>query len=166
MRTFNTFDTFRTAILVLVSVTASAQQATNDAVLVERLQQASAAISNGQLPQAESLLQSVLTNAPRDPDATNLLGVVRAQQHRNVEAEKLFRRVLTIAPTHVGAHVNLAELYLTTNRTQEAFQLLLIAHKLAPQRPDVNLRLATIYEGKNQYQVGTGLLTTHFAYGC
>lgn len=145
-------------VLFILNTNTLAQNRADDSALIQRLQDASTSISTGQLQQAESILQSILTNSPRDPDGINLLGVVRAKQQRNVEAEKLFRRALSVAPTHVGAHVNLAELYLTTNRSNEAFQLLLNAHKVAPQRPDVNFRLATIYETKKQYQTALDYL--------
>ena len=82
---------------------------------------------------------------PRDADALNLLGVVRARQHRSSEAKRLFLRALATAPSHVGAHINLGELYLTTSRAQAALRYLLAAHKLSPQRVDINLKLAEAY---------------------
>ncbi|PWT96056.1 MAG: hypothetical protein C5B55_00530, partial [Blastocatellia bacterium] len=119
---------------------------------LERLQEAATAISQGQLVKAESLLDPILQASPRDADALNLLGVVRAQQHKNIEAEQLFRRALTSSPNHVGAHVNLAQLYSTTGRTREALPILLAAYKLAPERADVNLGLAAIYESSQDYE--------------
>ena len=89
---------------------------------------------------------------PNDPDALNLLGVVRAKQNRPAEAEQLFRRALARSPAHVSAHINLGELLLTTNRSQEAMVILLRAHKLAPTRPDINLNLGRLYLEKNNYQ--------------
>src|SRR4051812_9912796 len=48
--------------------------------VVSRLRQAAEAVGDGRLAQAEELLDSVLSSSPRDADALNLLGVVRAQQ--------------------------------------------------------------------------------------
>jgi tetratricopeptide (TPR) repeat protein len=140
------------AILLLLTILTlfPAQAHTQDAN-TSSLQRAVTAISEGQLPQAEATLNSILAVTPRDPDALNLLGVVRAQQQRNAEAESLFRRALAVAPSHVGAHVNLGELYFTTGRTQQAIQILTAAYKLAPERPDVNLHLATIYESRGEH---------------
>jgi tetratricopeptide (TPR) repeat protein len=140
-------------LIVFCSTVAAQQTRTTDreAVKLERLEQAVAMIREGRLPQAESLLNSVLSVAPRDPDALNLLGVMRAQQRRTGEAEQLFRRAIVAAPTHLGAQRNLAELYLTTQRPRQALPLLLAAHKLAPDRPDINLSLATIYESNQEY---------------
>lgn len=119
---------------------------------MDQLRQAVTAISAGQLSTAEAILTAMLSKSPRDPDALNLLGVVRAQQKRTTEAENLFRRTLAVAPGHIGAHVNLGELYFTTGRANQAFQILSVAFKLAPDRPDVNFRLATIYESRGDHQ--------------
>jgi len=45
---------------------------------------------------------------PNDPDALNLLGVVRAKRNRPAEAERLFRRALARSPTHVSAAIRKA----------------------------------------------------------
>jgi Flp pilus assembly protein TadD len=99
-----------------------------------RLEEAVAAIGGGALPKAEALLNSVLAGAPRDADALNLLGVVRAQQQRAAEAERLFRRAIAARPAHVGAHINLGELLITAGREKEAVDVLLAAERLAPGR--------------------------------
>jgi tetratricopeptide (TPR) repeat protein len=127
---------------------ATAQSRVEEARLLE---DAVAAISAGRLPQAESALNSLLSRSPNDPDALNLLGVVRAQQQLPDEAEKLFLRAITAAPKHLSAHINLGELYFTTSKTQQALQTLLVAHRLSPTRPDVNLRLGAIYEGRREF---------------
>src|SRR6185369_6908663 len=98
--------------IVILVVVAGAQAQTGDANLV-RLNEAAQAISEGQLPRAERLLNSVLTALPNDADALNLLGVVRAKQNRKTEAERLFRRALASSPIHLGAHINLSELLTT-----------------------------------------------------
>jgi tetratricopeptide (TPR) repeat protein len=141
-------------LLLLSCSTVAAQPQKNtdrEAVKLRRLEQTVALIREGRLTQAEGLINSVLSGAPRDPDALNLLGVVRAQQQRTSDAEQLFRRAIVAAPTHFGAHRNLAELYLTTGRPQQALPILLAAHKLAPDRPDINLNLATVYESQRDY---------------
>src|SRR5687767_10154213 len=99
---------------------------------LSRLAEAVEAISQGRLRKAESLLNSVLAVSPRDPDALNLLGVVRAQEQKPAEAERLFRLALAASATHIGAHVNLGKLLLTMSRTSEALQIFLAAHRLAP----------------------------------
>src|SRR5688500_499982 len=122
-------------MLLAIAPILQAQTADGD-VNLRRLAEAIEAIGGDDLPRAEQLLDSVLASLPNDPDARNLLGVVRAKQNRPAEAEQLFRRALARSPAHVSAHINLGELLLTTNRSQEAMVVLLRAHKLAPTRPD------------------------------
>lgn len=62
--------------------------------------QAGKAISQGDLPAAERLLNAVLAESPGDADALNLLGIVRAQEQNTVEAERLFRLARAAAPTY------------------------------------------------------------------
>ena len=117
-----------------------------------RLAEAAEAIGQGDLSAAESLLNSVLVASPRDADALNLLGVVRAQEKNSVEAERMFRLAREVAPTHVGVQLNLGKLLLNTNRTSEALQILQAAHRLAPDRADINLQLATLHANAGDYQ--------------
>jgi len=137
------------AILLAINITTYGQADSNR----DQLQQAVTEISQGRLSQAESILNSVLASHPRNADALNLLGVVRAQQQRPAMAEDLFRRALSASPTHVGAHLNLGELLLTTNRTAEALPVLLKGHALAPQHPQINIALARLYEQQEKYDL-------------
>ena len=139
-------------LLLLVAVPTSLAQTGSNDINLKRLAAAVEAISQGQLPKAENLLKSVLASAPRDADALNLLGVVRAQEQKPAEAERLFRRALVSSTTHVGAHVNLGELLRTQNRDSEALPILQEAHRLAPTRPDINLNLAKLFADSGDYQ--------------
>ncbi|MCM3874325.1 MAG: tetratricopeptide repeat protein, partial [Pyrinomonadaceae bacterium] len=139
-------------ILLIVVPSGQAQTAKISDVNLNRLTEAAKAIGLGQLPKAESLLKSVLATSPKDADALNLLGVVRAQEQKLADAERLFRLALAASPTHVGAHVNLGELLLTMNRTSEAAPILRTAHQLAPERADVNLNLAKLSADTGDYQ--------------
>ena len=125
---------------------------------LERLTEAAQAISDGQLPRAEQLLNSVLAIERNDADALNLLGVVRAKQNRKTEAERLFRRALASSPSHLGAHINLSELLTTTNRSADALPILLGAHKLAPARSEITLKLAMLYADQRNYPQALQLL--------
>lgn len=140
------------ALLLALSSIVHAQSRNGRDVNPDRLAEAVNAISQGELAQADALLNSILTASPKDADALNLLGVVRAKQDRAPEAERLFRHALANFPGHLGAHINLGELLLTTNRAEEAMQVLLRAHKLAPDRPAINSSLATLYADKADYQ--------------
>src|ERR1051325_6646018 len=139
-------------ILLASAPAASAQTARGGQLNLRRLEQAAAALGAGGLQRAESLLDAVLAAAPRDADALNLLGVVRARQQRGAEAEQLFRRALAAEPTHLGAHVNLGELLVTTGRDGEALDVLLAAQRLAPERPDINVKLASLYAARGEHE--------------
>ena len=138
-------------VILLAIVPILQAQTTNGDINLNRLADAIKAINGDELPHAERLLNSVLAALPEDPDALNLLGVIRAKQNRPAEAERLFRRALARSPTHISAHNNLSELLLTTNRSPEAMVILLRAHKLEPNRPEINLKLARLYLEKNNY---------------
>lgn len=145
---------FASAVVVLVLAIAPmlhAQTPTSD-INLSRLAEAVKAINESRLAPAEELLNSVLKTSPSDPDALNLLGVVRAKQSRITEAERLFRRALARSPAHLSAHINLGELLLNNNRPAEAMPILLRAHKLAPDRPEINLNLARLYANKDLHQ--------------
>src|SRR5215203_514007 len=130
--------TFRHVLLLFVlasTATALSAQTRGEQLTLSRLEQAAAVLGAGELRRAESLLSAVLAASPRDADALNLLGVLRARQQRGAEAERLFRRALAAEPSHLGAHVNLGELLVMAGRAGEALDLLLAAHRLAPDRP-------------------------------
>src|SRR5215207_10295450 len=139
-------------LLLLSSASAPRAQTRGERLNLRRLEQAAAALVAGELQRAEALLGAVLAAAPRDADALNLLGVVRARQQRGAEAERLFRRALDADPSHLGAHVNLGELLLVSGRVGEAHDVLLAAHRLAPDRPDVNTKLASLYGGRGEHE--------------
>jgi tetratricopeptide (TPR) repeat protein len=130
---------------------ANAQTANESPAIISRIEGAVELIRNGKVSAAEISLTSILAESPRNANALNLLGVVRAKQERPAEAERLFQRALNSSPTHIGAHINLAELFLATDRAQLALPVLLSAHKLAPDRSDINLKLAALYSGRREY---------------
>ena len=139
-------------LVLLVAVPSTAQTPNSPDTNLSPLAEAAKAISQGDLRAAESLLNSLLAESPRDADALNLLGVVRAQEKNPVEAERLFRAARASAPTHVGVQINLGKLLLTMNRTPEALQIFQSAHQLAPERTDINLHLATLLANSRDYQ--------------
>src|SRR5690349_16919671 len=140
------------AVVLLLAISPVVAQTINGDVNLNRLTEAASAIGDNQLQRAEEILNAVLAMSPRDADALNLLGVVRAKQNRPAEAERLFRRAISSLPSHISAHINLAELLLSNNKATEALPLLLRAHKLAPERAEINLNLATIYSSQGNYE--------------
>jgi len=72
----------------------STEQHSNPALLRE----AAKAISAGDLQLAEVELRTILETSPRDYRALNFMGIVRAQQKREVEAEGFFKQVRVRRP--------------------------------------------------------------------
>jgi tetratricopeptide (TPR) repeat protein len=139
------------ALLALFLIVPLAAQSSDEASL-RRLQNAAQAIAANKLTDAEAMLTTVLSDRPRDADALNLLGVVRAQQQRPMEAERLFRKALTISSSHLGAHLNLSELYLTTGRPRLALPVLLAGYRLSPRHIGINLKLGELYGNIGNHQ--------------
>ena len=119
---------------------------------LNRLQRAAEMIRKGQLGSAEAELDAVLKEAPREANALNLLGVVRAQQQRGSEAESLFLRAIEINKSLLGAYLNVGQLYLDSGKTDRALWAYGEAVKLSPDSPNINFTLASLYEEKREYE--------------
>ncbi|MCA1605265.1 MAG: tetratricopeptide repeat protein, partial [Acidobacteria bacterium] len=129
----------------------SSPGASQTQTLYDRLELAGSLIAQQQLARAEAELGAVLRARPRDPNALNLLGVVRAQQRRRREAEQLFLRAIKESPSLVGAYVNLGQLYVEAERKDRALWAFGQAANLAPERRDINYSLAALYEERRNY---------------
>lgn len=136
--------------LSLVLASAGTIRAQNNPTL-NRLQRAAELIRKGQLSSAEAELDAVLKQVPREANALNLLGVIRAQQHRASEAENLFLRAIETNKALLGAYLNVGRLYLDLGKPDRALWAFTEAVKLAPDSPDINFNLASLYEGKREY---------------
>lgn len=113
----------------------------------EQLERAAALIGEGRLEQAEAALSRLLAATPRDANALNLLGVVRARQGRAGEAEELFRRAVEASPSLVPAHVNLARALAVRGDLDAAAASARAALALDPSREDAVSILAGIAAG-------------------
>ena len=116
-----------------------------------RLERVAEMIRQGQLARAEAELEDVLRTQSHDGNALNLLGVVRAQQRREVEAEQLFLRAIKESPRLVGPYVNLGRLYSDKHQPERSLWAYTEAGKLAPDRADINYNLAVIYEERHDF---------------
>src|SRR5215204_2405263 len=86
----------------------------------DHLQRAADLISKGELRRAEAELNFVCKREPREANALNLLGVIRAQQDRPREAEQLFLRAIEANKSLFGAYLNLSQLYLQKGEPKRA----------------------------------------------
>lgn len=87
---------------------------------VERLEQVASLISENKTTEAEKQLTLILRSQPNQPVALNLLGTIRAMQHRLAEAETFFTRAIDNNPRFAGARMNLAYLYLEKREPAKA----------------------------------------------
>jgi len=122
-------------MLVLGVVPAFAQTAPLSADVVA-LRDAAQDLASGNLATAETKLQAILKEHPDEPRALDLLGIVRAQQHRDEEAEQVFQKVIAQAPQIASAHVNLGLLYAQTSREEQAIAQFHEALRIEPGRTD------------------------------
>lgn len=146
-------------VFLLWGGTAFSQLATKTVSAFSLLQEASRLIAAGRLKKAETTLNEILKADPKEYQAWNLLGVVRAEQGRQQEAEQLFQKAVQGDSRITGAHVNLGLLYLQTGHPKDAAGQFEQALKLEPDRKDIQKHLVqalqveasgAIKEGNNQ----------------
>lgn len=100
--------------------------------IVETLQQGIAAHRDGRLDEAERLYGEVLATSPRNANAHNLLGTIRAQQGRFEEAVSCFRLATQSADGHAEFHRNLGHALRRAGRSGEAIESYRRALELTP----------------------------------
>ncbi|MGH6872850.1 MAG: tetratricopeptide repeat protein [Rhizomicrobium sp.] len=106
--------------------------ATPTASLSSVIHQALALINREDLFGAEQLLQIVLAAQPENPDALQLLALVRRGQGQIAEAEELLRRSLAANPAQPHVHNNLGNLLMAERRYAEAIAAQQEAIRLKP----------------------------------
>jgi tetratricopeptide (TPR) repeat protein len=109
------------------------------------LKDAAQSIAAGDLKRAESALNVVLATAPDDFRGLNLLGIVRAEQQREIDAEKLFKRAIAIKPDFASAHVSLGMLFVQMSRGDEAAAQFQEALRLDDHRDDARAALVKLW---------------------
>jgi Flp pilus assembly protein TadD len=106
--------------------------------------QAVQSVRLGQLGAAEAMLRRVLGAARNEPDALQLLGLVRAEQGQLVEAEALYRRSLSVKPKQPHVQANLGRLLIATGRSADAIAPLRAAVRARPDLSDTYFMLAQV----------------------
>jgi tetratricopeptide (TPR) repeat protein len=142
---------FVALLTIFVGSTAAVAQVGD---LVPRLEHAAGLISDNHIDEAEQELATILKAAPNEPTALNLLGTVRAQQHRFNEAETLFYRALRGDNRFVGPHMNLAYLYTLTGQPKKTILELREVLRLDPRNTEALDRLARLHLAQGQIDEG------------
>ncbi len=143
------------AFLLAASLLSPAQKS---AEVASRLAQASRALEEGDLPAAEQMLTQVLNSAPENATALNMMGVVRAQQHRPEEAQELFERAIRANPKLAGPYGNLGVLYRNRNENERAMEMLQKAAQLSPQDSRVLYNLALLHGERGEVDAAVSRL--------
>ena len=100
----------------------------------------------GDLARAEALYREILRQAPDDPDAHHLLGLIAHQTGHHEAAVRLIEQAIRGKPDFAGAYSNLALAYRETGRLDEALAAARRGVALAPRDLAARLNLGTVYE--------------------
>ena len=100
---------------------------------------------------AAALLQDLLSLHPEQPDALQLLGIIRRMQGQNREAEDLYRRSLKANPRQPFVHHNLGNLLATENRLDEAVEEQRAAIKQKQDYLEAHHALGSLYFRKGAF---------------
>jgi uncharacterized protein (TIGR02466 family) len=124
----------------------------SDQQTVSLLRQALARLDANELVQAETLLQQILEGRPKEPDALQLMGLVRRAQNRTAEAEDFYRRSLAERPEQPHVHHNLGSLLVFLDRHDEALASLNEALRQKPNYVEALLNLGKAHAGLGQHE--------------
>jgi tetratricopeptide (TPR) repeat protein len=102
----------------------------------QSLKKAAECLSAGDLAQAQSLLQLVLSENDKDPDGLHLMGLVGLEAGRYPAAVSLIESALSLRPLDSGFHSNCGEAYRRIGNLDRALQELQRALELNPQNAD------------------------------
>jgi predicted Zn-dependent protease len=86
----------------------------------EDLARASALAEAGHYAAAIVLLEILVNDEPKDPDALSLLGYSLRKSGSPTRAEHFYRRALQVDPDHLGANQYLGELYVELGDLDQA----------------------------------------------
>ncbi len=106
-------------------------------------------LNRGEYAEAERLLLELA--ALSNPDALQLLGVLRGLQGRETEAEDFYRKSLMLRPQQPQVHHNLANLLRSQGRLDESIAALREAIELKPNYAEAHLSLALTQSAKGDH---------------
>ncbi|MDD5030641.1 MAG: tetratricopeptide repeat protein [Rhodoferax sp.] len=114
------------------------------------LQQAISLHQAGQLSQAGTLYQQILTLEPQQPDALHLLGLIEHQQGHSDQALAHIRQAIQMRPGDAMFCFNLANMQFDLGQLDEAAALYQQTAQLAPASIDALLGLAVVYRAQGK----------------
>jgi len=117
------------------------QTAMSDKEALALLQQALGHLQRDQAMETEAALTAILKARPADPDALQLMGVLRRGQGQLEESEQFYRKALGANPALPQVHFNLANLLRAMGRLDEAIAEHREAVRLKPNYVEAHLNL-------------------------
>jgi len=128
-----------------------ATPAMTDSQVQSLLQRALAHLQRNQGAEAEAVLGQILAQRSDEPNALQLLGVIRRMQGRNGEAEELYRRSLAVKADQPQVHHNLGNLLAVLARFDEAIAEQHEAVRLKPNYVEAHLNLGLAHSAKGEH---------------
>jgi tetratricopeptide (TPR) repeat protein len=116
--------------------------------LRRRMQRALDHMNRGEAVQAEAILTQILAADPDEPDALQLLGLLRRGVARFAEAEELYRRSLALKPDQPQVHHNLANMLIHLGRVDEAIAEQRAAIAFKPNYAEAHLNLGQALQAR------------------
>ncbi|MCP5156029.1 MAG: tetratricopeptide repeat protein [Ectothiorhodospiraceae bacterium] len=120
----------RLLLCLLAPLVALPSQAQSVPGADERVEQAKRMVADGQLREAQALVEALLVEAPDHTDALLLKGVVLTRRGRAAEAIEVFEQLTREAPNLAEPYNNLAVLHAASGRYEEARRALTRAVEL------------------------------------
>lgn len=106
----------------------------------------------GQLGEAETIYQQILSSAPNHPDALHLLGMVAHQRGQHDVAVEWIRRAVTVNPSVPMYHGNLGNALKSLGRLDEAIESYRRALELKPDFADAIGNLGTCLQAQSKFE--------------
>lgn len=125
--------------------------------------QAVALHREGRLDEAAQIYLEILSKAPKNFDATHLLGVVALQQDKFEVAQRLIKAALETDPQDVAAIGNLGTSYMRDGQLEIAYQWFDIALKLKPDSAASLTNAGTALHHMGRYGEAIPLLKKAYA---
>jgi len=107
---------------------------------------------DGNLDEAAKLYREILSESPRDFDATHLLGVVALQQGQFDAAQRLIHAALVVNPRDTSAMANLGTSYMHAGQLESALQWFESARMLEPDSRTTNTNVGTVLHNMGRHR--------------
>ncbi|MBI3677957.1 MAG: tetratricopeptide repeat protein [Proteobacteria bacterium] len=135
----------------LAAMTSATASKLSDRDVQNLLKQALDAMNKNDFGQAEMALMRVLEERPAEPDALQLMGLIRRGQGRTLEAEELYRRSLAANPNQPHVHHNLGNVLALSGRVDAANAAQREAIRLKPNFVEALLQLGQGLHSKGDF---------------